>query len=235
MPNATPNATPTKPPTPRKRLSREQSQAQTRERLLEAARSLLMQRGFGGTSIRDIAEEAGYSQGAFYSNFPDKEALLLDLLRGHMEAEAKQLAAVFDTAEHTGAEVLAGLDAWAAALHADADWAMLSIELQMHANRSPSFASVYRAVCDTHRGELGGLIERLFRHLGRVPPAQPEELAAGFMALAHGLALQRGTTSADPTGRMLMLFLRGLLASAQVAGEAADAAHPVKRAGRASR
>ncbi|EHP40938.1 TetR family transcriptional regulator [Cupriavidus basilensis OR16] len=230
-----PNATPMKPPTPRKRLSREQSQAQTRERLLEAARSLFVQRGFGGTSIRDIAEEAGYSQGAFYSNFLDKEALLLDLLRGHMEAEARQLATVFDTAERAGAEVLAGLDAWAAALHADADWAMLSIELQMHANRSPTFAGAYRAVWDTHRSELGRLIERLFRHLGRVPPAEPEELAASFMALAHGLALQRGTTSADPTGRMLMLFLRGLLASAQAAGAAADAAHPVKRAGRASR
>ena len=97
IPLAMPNATPMKQPTPRKRLSREQSQAQTRERLLEAARSLFVQRGFGGTSIRDIAEEAGYSQGAFYSNFPDKEALLLDLLRGHMEAEARQLATVFDS------------------------------------------------------------------------------------------------------------------------------------------
>ena len=235
MPNASPDATPMKQPTPRKRLSREQSQAQTRERLLEAARGLFVQRGFGGTSIRDIAEEAGYSQGAFYSNFPDKEALLLNLLRGHMEAEAKQLAAVFDTAEHAGAAVLAGLDAWAAALNADADWAMLSIELQMHANRSPSFAGAYRTVWETHRGELGRLIERLFRHLGRVPPAQPEELAAGFMALAHGLALQRGTTIADPTGRMLMLFLRGLLASAQTAGEATDAGHAAKPRGRASR
>ena len=207
-------------PTPRKRLSREQSQAQTRERLLEAARRLFVQRGFGGTSIRDIAEEAGYSQGAFYSNFPDKEALLLDLLRGHMEAEARQLATVFDTAERPGGEVLAGLDAWAAALNAEADWAMLSIELQMHANRSPVFAGAYRTVWETHRAELGRLIERLFRHLGRIPPAAPEELAASFMALAHGLALQRTTMHPDPTGRMLMVFLRGLLASAEVAGDA---------------
>src|SRR5437870_1986373 len=95
------------------RLNREQSQAQTRERLLQAGRKLFVQNGFGGASIREIAEEAGYSQGAFYSNFADKDAILLELLRRHMETEATQLAAVFTTAELSGDEVLAALDAWA--------------------------------------------------------------------------------------------------------------------------
>ncbi|HTD06372.1 helix-turn-helix domain-containing protein [Undibacterium sp.] len=198
----------------RKRLNREQSQAQTRERLIEAGRKLFVRHGFGGASIRDIAEEAGYSQGAFYSNFSDKEAILLELLRGHMETEAAQLAAVFETAGRSEDDVFKALDAWAAALHADADWAMLSIELQMHANRSPAFAVEYGAVWKAHRTALGLLIGRLFQHLDRIPPAEPEELAAGFMALAHGLGLQRATISPDPTGRMIMIFLRGLLAAA---------------------
>ncbi|MBU5895019.1 helix-turn-helix transcriptional regulator, partial [Vibrio cholerae O1] len=67
--------------TEKKRLTREESQQQTREQLLETARQLFVAGGYGGTSIRDIASQAGYSQGAFYSNFASKEALLLQLLQ----------------------------------------------------------------------------------------------------------------------------------------------------------
>jgi AcrR family transcriptional regulator len=199
------------------RLNREQSQAQTRERLLQAGRKLFVQNGFGGASIREIAEEAGYSQGAFYSNFADKDAILLELLRRHMETEATQLAAVFTTAELSGDEVLAALDAWAATLHADADWTMLSIELQLHASRSPAFAAEYEAVWKTHRSALGLVIGRLFAHLALLPPAEPEQLAAGFMALAHGLGLQGTAVHPAPAGKMIMLFLRGLIAGADAA------------------
>ncbi|WP_230414098.1 TetR/AcrR family transcriptional regulator [Collimonas silvisoli] len=198
-------------------MNREQSQALTRERLLQAGRKLFVQNGFGGASIREIAEEAGYSQGAFYSNFADKDALLLELLRAHMETEATQLAAVFASAELSGEEVLAALDAWAATLHADANWTMLSIELQLHANRSRAFAAEYETVWKTHRSALGHVIGRLFAHLGLQPPAEPEQLAAGFMALAHGLGLQGTAIHPAPTGRMIMLFLRGLIAGAEAA------------------
>ena len=70
--------------TPRKRLSREESQAQTRMRLIETARQLFVEHGYGGTSIRDIADGAGYSQGAFYSNFASKEDVLLELSLIHI-------------------------------------------------------------------------------------------------------------------------------------------------------
>lgn len=208
-------ATPATPATPpaAPRLSREQSQARTRERLIETARQLFVANGYGGTSLRDIAEQAGYSQGAFYSNFAGKEAVLLELLRRHMEAEALQLAGLTGAAGRSPEQLLAGLEAWAATLNHDADWSMLSIELQLHASRSPAFAAEYQQVWDRHRAALGGVIAALFRQLGRTPPAAPDELAAGFMALAHGLALQRVAGRPDPSGRLILLFLRGLLAT----------------------
>ena len=82
------------PTTARKRLSREESQAQTRERLIDTAQQLFVANGYGGASIRDIANKAGYSQGAFYSNFASKEDVLLELLRRHMTAEATHLSRV---------------------------------------------------------------------------------------------------------------------------------------------
>ncbi|MEV4783774.1 TetR/AcrR family transcriptional regulator [Burkholderia sp. LMU1-1-1.1] len=204
--------------TPRKRLSREESQAQTRTRLIETARQLFVEHGYGGTSIRDIADGAGFSQGAFYSNFASKEEVLLELLKGHMEAEGAQLSQVMESGGRTAEQIFAELESWAATLNADASWSMLSIELQLHANRSPTFAAKYQTVWEAHRARLGGVIGKLFATLGRTPPAEPEELAAAFMALTHGLALQGMGNRPDPSGRLILVFLRGLVAGAGLAG-----------------
>ena len=65
----------------RKRLTREQSKDQTRLRLLDAAQAIFMKKGFVAASVEDIAEAAGYTRGAFYSNFRSKPELFLELLR----------------------------------------------------------------------------------------------------------------------------------------------------------
>jgi AcrR family transcriptional regulator len=65
------------------RLTREQSQAVTRQKLLDSARELFARGGYGGTSIDAICEHAGYSKGAFYPHFPSKEAIFLDILEQH--------------------------------------------------------------------------------------------------------------------------------------------------------
>ena len=49
------------------RLTREQSRDQTRQRLLDAAQSIFITKGFVAASVEDIAEQAGYTRGAFYS------------------------------------------------------------------------------------------------------------------------------------------------------------------------
>ena len=54
------------------RLTREQSQAITRERILSAAGDVVARDGYDGASVDRIAEAAGYSKGAFYSNFSSK-------------------------------------------------------------------------------------------------------------------------------------------------------------------
>lgn len=208
--------------TPSSRSSRAESQARTRERLIEAARQLLVSHGFGGTSIRDIAERAGFSQGAFYSNFSGKEDILLELLRRYMEDEATQLSAVLDRSGDAADAMLAGLELWAAELDRETDWAMLSIELQLHAQRSPAFAVAFLGVWEAHRHALGQLLTRLFHGLGRQLPAEPAALAAGFMALAHGLALQRLSAPDGPGDCVLMVFLRGLIAGAAPRGDGVE-------------
>ena len=202
---------------PRQRLTREESRTQTRERLIEAARHLFAQSGYGGAGVDAVAAAAGYSKGAFYSNFESKEAIFLELLSRHMAAEAEQLAALVD-AERSPEEILDSLDGWLERMNADADWALLAMELQLQARRSPRFAEQYDALQTRHRERLAGLVERLFALSGKAAPAPAAELAAALIALAHGLVLQRTRyETGDPAGGLLKVVVRSLIASAEPA------------------
>ena len=66
----------------RKRLTRRERKAETRAALLEAAARTFGRRGFYAASVAEVAEEAGYSKGAVYSNFESKEDLFMTLLEG---------------------------------------------------------------------------------------------------------------------------------------------------------
>src|SRR5882724_9726886 len=76
-------------PMTRKRLSREDSREQTTQRLLDAAQKLIARKGLDAASVENIAAAAGYSRGAFYSNFSSKDDLFIELLRrDHQKATA---------------------------------------------------------------------------------------------------------------------------------------------------
>src|ERR1700726_4118293 len=74
------------------RMTREQSKANTRERLLLAARRGFARRGFHGASVEEIASEAGFSTGALYSNFDGKEDLFLVLMEREIDEHAREIA-----------------------------------------------------------------------------------------------------------------------------------------------
>src|ERR1700761_5169930 len=66
---------------PRKRLTREESRAQTRATLIAVGRRHFLRDGLGGAVAEKIAEDAGYSRGALYSNFDGKEELFVAVIR----------------------------------------------------------------------------------------------------------------------------------------------------------
>lgn len=79
---------------PRTRRSRAEQQAETRERLLEAAAEVVAARGLEGASIDEISERAGYSRGAFYSNFSGKPELLVTLCETRLRRFADEIVPV---------------------------------------------------------------------------------------------------------------------------------------------
>ena len=200
------------------RLTREQTRAQTVEKLIEAAGRVVARNGFGAASVDQIAAEAGYSRGAFYWNFTSKEMILLELLRRHMDAEIAEIGALVGTVE-SSSNLAARLELWAQNFHADADWALLSAELQLLAVRNGDFAERYEELQARHRAALADLLTQLFTNAGGELPMRADDLAAIFKALAQGLALRnaarRDGTGSDDSTRLLRILLDALIASAK--------------------
>ena len=196
------------------RLNREESQARTRSLLIEAARSEIVKKGFALASVRDIADAAGFSQGAFYSNFPDKEAILLELVQRHQSEERAKIEAALSFAQGDAAKAMAGIEKWATTFNSDPEFAVLAIELQLQALRSPSFAQGYNDLNRRHRRALGVLVVKLFELLGKKAPADPAEIATGFIALGRGMALMSKEGEANRSGRIFVTFLKALIGSA---------------------
>ncbi len=79
----------------RRRLSRKEAQALTRRRVLDAAADVFGERGFQAASMADVADRAGYTIGAVYSNFANKESLFHEL----MEERLREVEAALDADE----------------------------------------------------------------------------------------------------------------------------------------
>jgi len=175
----------------RKRLSREESRLQTRERLLEAAAEVFSREGFEAASVDEVAEEAGFSKGAVYSNFASKEELFLTLLDRHLEAELKNVTSRF-TQSSRDEDAEAGLEerSFTTELEKNRIWNVLSIEFLLYAMRHPSaqqqLAVRYRAARNELAVLLRGMVQSEDGHTG-VPV---EYLPWALLALGTGLALQ---------------------------------------------
>jgi AcrR family transcriptional regulator len=83
---------------------------ETREALFEAAARVFERDGIGGASIEAIAAEAGFTRGAFYSNFKSKDELIFAMLEDHVERSIRRNMEIL--AQHTN------LDDFIAALKA---------------------------------------------------------------------------------------------------------------------
>src|SRR5256885_4023790 len=66
-------------------MNQEERSERSRNQILDAALKLFAHRGFGATSVRDIAEEAALSKGNVYHHFPDKESIFRALLDRYFE------------------------------------------------------------------------------------------------------------------------------------------------------
>lgn len=177
------------------RLSRAESQALTRSRLVEVARDLFLREGYAKTSLERVAEEAGFSKGAVYSNFAGKDELCLavmDSIQGEVADAVLHALGDADSFE----EALAAFDLWAERRLGDPDWSALEAEFAARSRRDPALRQALHERNDRLEamlaGALTGTAER--HHLTfRIPVA---DAARALLSMAIGLGLQRAITPA---------------------------------------
>jgi AcrR family transcriptional regulator len=197
------------------RLTRTEQQAQTRERLLEAAERVLARHGYIGASIDLISAEAGYSKGAIYSNFESKEAIFLELTSIYMARGMADLERALDVAPEG---LSAALSQWLAAYQTDNDCLLLVTELQLQARRSPAFAARYYSLQDQQTRSLANSLKRFFKASGAPMPMNAIDLAGALIAVAHGLCLQRPPSESDAPGRVIETMMKLLTQQGRRAG-----------------
>ncbi|MFI1911529.1 TetR/AcrR family transcriptional regulator [Nocardia sp. NPDC020380] len=178
------------------RMSRPQSQAQTRARLIESAATLYLRDGYAATSNNQVAEAAGYSRGAVYSNFASKEDLALAVLDKHTAEEFEAVRHIMATG--TVAERITALRTWMAATIQDPQWALFKAELAFAARHSRTLPAQLAERDQNARRELTELIEQVTAELEVAVPIRPQVLAGLILALGKGIAIDCLVEPAEP-------------------------------------
>ncbi|MFI9081246.1 TetR/AcrR family transcriptional regulator [Streptomyces sioyaensis] len=188
----------------RRRLSRAQAQARTRSLLLDAAARVFARKGFTGASVEEIAEVAGFSIGAVYSNFGSKEALFLELLADRQTdriAEAAQALERHPQGTGKAADELGRLLIDVA--DKDIDFAPLQAEFWLYAVRNPEVLDTMAANLRTPRRALEQVISTSLTQQDAPTEISAESVATVVAALFGGLVRQRRI---DPTSVPEELF-----------------------------
>ena len=196
-------------------MTRAERQARTREALVATARELFLDVGYAATSLDRVAEAAGFSKGAVYSNFESKDDLFLALLDERIDADIGALDILAE--DSTVPAFLEFVRARAARRGSDGrQWALLSAEFWLHAMRNRELAPKLAARQQAGRDALARVIEGLCGQMGLRLPQRAEDLASVILAVDEGLVLQE---TLDPTSvpddlrlRALLLFVQAISA-----------------------
>lgn len=196
----------------RRRLSQAEAKEQTRQQLLAAAARVFAQKGFGGASLEEIAETAGYTTGALYYNFTGKEQLFLELLAVGMTRQAARRAEAvtraFSEAAATGADPFETLSEFVAG-RADStgELAALNAEFWLYASRNPGAMKLLAAKLGEQDEALGPAITAAMEQLGTPPGITPAEMAlitdSLFAALVRRRRIDPGAVPDDLFARVL--------------------------------
>ena len=213
---------------PRQRLTRAEAKAQTRRRLLDSAARVFAEKGFGGATLEEIAEAAGYSTGAMYANFGGKEQLFMEVVAEHRSRVASrrigQVSQIFDQALATGADPFDALTGmFVKAADRDRELAPLQAEFWLYAVRNPAARQVIADSLSDQADELEPVLTRVLQRFGAAPDATPREVTVVVLALFQGLARRRRLDQAavpeDLLARALRWLLRGLSAAHNQEGD----------------
>jgi AcrR family transcriptional regulator len=178
--------------------TKEQTKADTRERILDVALDLFTRQGFDGTSLRQIAESLGLTKAALYYHFESKDDILLAL---HMRLHEFGKEALLKMEDEP-----VTLQQWRELLDAIVDVALAQRPLfLMHERNQAALEKLHHAEHDAEHEDLQNKFRQVLAD-ARIPIEDRVRMSASFGVLFSGLFLAGEAFSA-----MTVKELGGLL------------------------
>lgn len=192
--------------------------SETRRRLLAAAAELFDEQGTIRQSVETICARAGYTRGAFYSNFGSVDDLYLALHHEQAAGVWERLLVALDSQldGSTGeASLDDGVERLIEALPPEREWYALRAVLLARASADSAFAQSMQLDQNPFVDELGGRFEALAAAYGRAPIVDTAMFAKAIVA-AHTGAVSQAAVDGDATRTQLVVVagvIRGLTAA----------------------
>jgi AcrR family transcriptional regulator len=186
------------------RLSRAERKELTREMLLDAAIEVFAQKGYHGASLDDVAEAAGFTKGAVYSNFTRKSDLFRELLERETRRRNAALGAGMASVSLEALPEIGG--EWLRRQAGEQrDWDVLTVEFWLAAVRDPGLSARLSHGRDEALDDFGGIIDQKLAEAGVDAGLSGRELAEVFDALGTGLLMSQYL---DPNSDRADLFAK---------------------------
>lgn len=188
----------------------------TRDTLIDAAAAVFARRGFNGASLDEIAENAGFTRGAIYKNFADKEDLFLAVNERFNERALNVYAELLGDDHEQLDSIHAGevADKWREMQTGDFDFFVLGLEFNLYLLRNPEVRD--RVLVRRHEGlrRVAKFMEQQAAIAGLTLPIPVEDLANIFLVTSDGFTM---AALSDPDVARLYepfldLMMRGMLA-----------------------
>ena len=172
-------------------MTRAEQQQQTREDVLAAADRLFVEQGFHATSVDQIAQAAGYTKGAVYSNFDAKEDLFFAVYEARVDAAVAKLERDLAATDDVRAVIESATSDTGTRRGRDDRWLATFFEFWAHVVRRPSLRARFAEIHARAQEPFDRALVRLADESGIELPVKSRSLAAALMAMSVGLALER--------------------------------------------
>jgi AcrR family transcriptional regulator len=196
------------------RLTRKEQQARTRDHLMRSAARVFARRGLEQASVEEVAEDAGFTKGAFYANFKSKEEIFLAMLDERFAQRLAEIERIVESDAEVEDQVREAGSDFASYVLADPQWQRLFFEFAAYAARHEDFRRELVKRYALLRDRIADVYRRRIERLGITAPVPVEQVSLMTFAMANGVALEAllepEAVSEDLFATMLTVFFAGL-------------------------
>jgi AcrR family transcriptional regulator len=177
---------------------------------LSSALEVFEARGYAESSLEEIAERAGYTRKAVYSNFSGKGELLLEIVERRFQSHIDRIEALLDEETSSERKTIDVGSIFADYLSQEQAWGKLFHEFCSVASRDAKIGSRFRACFRARKQTLVRLLEHEVRSRGIELAVPVERLVMGILALFTGLSVEK-TIDPEDVDEALFGEMLGLL------------------------